>query len=163
MSNGGNTQTSIYNQFKELKTNPDADGKKKILNAFLSEHENQVRKISNLTGYTQKVVHKVIDDYFDKTGARGSKMFADSKWSNPMEVFRELTKTHENAARYGKADWIYYIEAVKIFSDKNPRKKRTDNGWLATIRQFMNGDIRKGNFAVREKKPKKDGSTINNF
>lgn len=50
---------------------------------------------------------------------------------------------HFKGADYEQIDMVYYFHAVADWSDQ-ANKKRTDRGWLATIRQFIRGDMEKG-------------------
>ena len=54
-----------------------------------------------------------------------------------------------SAEKYKGVDLLYYYETVADWSD-SANKKRTARGWLATIRQFIEGDREKGKLRMLE-------------
>ena len=54
-----------------------------------------------------------------------------------------------SAEKYKGVDLLYYYETVADWSD-SANKKRTARGWLATIRQFIEGDREKGKLRLLE-------------
>jgi len=54
-----------------------------------------------------------------------------------------------SAEKYKGVDLLYYYETVADWSD-SANKKRTARGWLATIRQFIEGDREKGRLRMLE-------------
>lgn len=55
-----------------------------------------------------------------------------------------------DGAEFEQIDLIYYFHSVADWSDSS-NKKRTKRGWIATIRNFIRGDIEKGKLHTKTK------------
>lgn len=128
----------------------DDDAKRLIVSKFRSMANNQMRNIAEETGYTLNQVNKAVDQHFAKTGPNNKIIFRDSKWNDPLWLSKEINRVKEQKKRYGDADLEYYVEAVLTYSEKNLSTKRTERGWLATLRQFMNSDKGAGKYRKRQ-------------
>lgn len=49
---------------------------------------------------------------------------------------------------FQQVDMVYYFHAVSDWSDQK-NMKRTKNGWLATVRNFIRSDIEKGRLHLK--------------
>lgn len=144
--NGNGNQKSLFST--NLKKNPSQKEKEYIIKVFNTEHENTLKRISQITGFTKGSIDAVLNKYLDTKLPKRKVKFAGSKYDSYNEVKAYINSNDEFKRRYGKADIPYYLEAVRVFSEKKEGIFRTDDGWKATIRQFMNSDIKSGKLAL---------------
>lgn len=84
-------------------------------------------------------------------------LFSDS-FFNSYDNLRNLLKYNEDFKKnYAGVDLKHYIEDVLLWSDSH-NKKRTEKGWLATLRNWMKRDLKAGKL-VYKKDFKKQGHT----
>lgn len=69
-------------------------------------------------------------------------LFKNSIYYSIEEVRNYLLKNQNYIKKYKGVDLDFYIDAVFKWSESSDTK-RTDNGWIATIRTFMDSDIDK--------------------
>jgi hypothetical protein len=82
------------------------------------------------------------DDKKKKTLFKNSEVFKMLKAPNDYSEFEK------QFSDYAKVDLVYYFHSVKDWSDQKDMK-RTKAGWLATIRNFMRGDIEKNKLKLK--------------
>jgi predicted transcriptional regulator len=84
-------------------------------------------------------------------------LFSDS-FFNSYDNLRNLLKDNEDFKKnYAGVDLKHYIEDVLLWSDSK-NQKRTNKGWLATLRNWMKRDLQAGKL-VHKKDYKKQGHT----
>lgn len=117
-----------------------------IWEVFTKEHDNSIRRISDITGFTPYIINRV---YEEKTGTRGVKqadmdryrhVFAESKYASKQKLAQYFYNQPNYRHKYQGVDVDYYVQAVLNWSEMNPKIKRTDRGWCATIRKFIESD-----------------------
>lgn len=64
---------------------------------------------------------------------------------NDYSEFEKLFATPE----FEKVDLIYYFHAVADWSETKQGVKRTRTGWIATVRNFIRGDVEKKKFHLK--------------
>lgn len=84
-------------------------------------------------------------------------LFSDS-FFNSYENLRNVLKNNEDfKSKYAGVNLNHYLEDVLLWSDSQ-NKKRTNQGWLATLRNWMKRDLQGGKL-VYLKDYKKQGHT----
>jgi len=83
--------------------------------------------------------------------------FAESFYNNYENLKTTLAKDDAFKKKYAGVDLKHYIEDCLLWSDAK-NQKRTERGWLATLRNFMKGDLEKGELKKLEIK-KEQGHT----
>lgn len=79
---------------------------------------------------------------------RNSEVYSLVKFNDQNEGdYTEFEKLY-NTPEFSKVDLIYYFHAVSDWSDQS-NKKRTKNGWVATIRTFVRGDFSKNKVKLK--------------
>lgn len=128
-----------------------------IWSVFINENNNAIKRIAEITGYSKTTIDKVFElktktrgsIYKDKT--RHSHEFAESKFSIPLNVIKYFYNHPEFRNRYKDISVTHYVRAVLTWTEINGNKiKRTDTGWKATIRKFIDSDIQKGKAVYKE-------------
>lgn len=94
------------------------------------------------TGSAKSAYNNILNNNNTNNNINKKKLFRNSIYSNYEEVKKYMLSKKELIDKYKGADLRYYIEAVEIWTDKNDIK-RTDKGWMSTIRGFMLSDIKK--------------------
>ena len=128
-----------------------------IWEVFTQEQNNTINRISDLTGYTPHIVNRVFEVKTGKAGPheyqalRYRHIFAESKYAN-INTLAKYFNNQPNYRKYKTVDLEYYIQAVLNWSEMNPKMKRTDRGWCATIRKFIESDKKAGKLSVKEVK-----------
>lgn len=117
-----------------------------VTHYFTQAHDNTITTIQKKFGLKRSAAQTLIDRAISKLNKKGAVLFQDSKYFDEAEV-TPLIRGHK---LYGEANVPFYIDAVYNWSMKrNTPVKRTDRGWLATIRDFMRGDAGKNTLVVR--------------
>jgi DNA-binding Lrp family transcriptional regulator len=66
-----------------------------------------------------------------------AKLFSDSIYFNYETLRDYLIKDEKFKKDYAGVDLKFYISKAEMWSENNPTKKRTDRGWLLTLRDWM--------------------------
>ncbi|QCW21908.1 hypothetical protein [Flavobacterium phage V186] len=66
-------------------------------------------------------------------------LFSESIWNSYYSLKIELSKDEKFKKEYAGVDLKHYIEDVLLWSDSK-NQKRTNKGWLATLRNWMKRD-----------------------
>ena len=77
-----------------------------------------------------------------KTLFRNSAVYKMVKFENGVGVDYSEFESKFATPEFEKVDFVYYFHAVSDWSDQK-NMKRTKNGWLATVRNFIRGDVEK--------------------
>ena len=64
------------------------------------------------------------------------------KFENGVGVDYSEFESKFATPEFEKVDLVYYFHSVSDWSDQK-NMKRTKNGWLATVRNFIRGDVEK--------------------
>ena len=85
---------------------------------------------------------KVEEPKEKKTLFRNSDVYKMVKFENGVGVDYSEFESKFATPEFEKVDLVYYFHSVSDWSDQK-NMKRTKNGWLATIRNFIRGDVEK--------------------
>lgn len=85
---------------------------------------------------------KVEEPKEKKTLFRNSEIYKLVKFENGIAVDYSAFEKRFAGAEFEKVDLVYYFHSVSDWSDQK-NMKRTKNGWLATVRNFIRGDVEK--------------------
>ena len=85
---------------------------------------------------------KVEEPKEKKTLFRNSAVYKMVKFENGVGVDYSEFESKFATPEFEKVDFVYYFHAVSDWSDQK-NMKRTKNGWLATVRNFIRGDVEK--------------------
>lgn len=77
-----------------------------------------------------------------KTLFRNSDVYKMVKFENGVGVDYSEFESKFATPEFEKVDLVYYFHSVSDWSDQK-NMKRTKNGWLATVRNFIRGDVEK--------------------
>ena len=83
---------------------------------------------------------KVEEPKEKKTLFRNSDVYKMVKFENGVGVDYSEFESKFATPEFEKVDLVYYFHSVSDWSDQK-NMKRTKNGWLATVRNFIRGDI----------------------
>ena len=73
---------------------------------------------------------------------RNSDVYKMVKFENGVGVDYSEFESKFATTEFEKVDLVYYFHSVSDWSDQK-NMKRTKNGWLATVRNFIRGDVEK--------------------
>lgn len=85
---------------------------------------------------------KVEEPKEKKTLFRNSDVYKMVKFENGVGVDYSEFESKFATPEFEKVDLVYYFHSVSDWSDQK-NMKRTKNGWLATVRNFIRGDVEK--------------------
>lgn len=85
---------------------------------------------------------KVEEPKEKKTLFRNSDVYKMVKFENGVGVDYSEFESKFATPEFEKVDLVYYFHSVGDWSDQK-NMKRTKNGWLATVRNFIRGDVEK--------------------
>lgn len=85
---------------------------------------------------------KVEEPKEKKTLFRNSDVYKMVKFENGVGVDYSEFESKFATPEFEKVDLVYYFHSVNDWSDQK-NIKRTKNGWLATVRNFIRGDVEK--------------------
>ena len=85
---------------------------------------------------------KVEEPKEKKTLFRNSAVYKMVKFENGVGVDYSEFESKFSTPEFEKVDLVYYFHTVSDWSDQK-NMKRTKNGWLATVRNFIRGDVEK--------------------
>lgn len=85
---------------------------------------------------------KVEEPKEKKTLFRNSEVYKMVKFENGVGVDYSEFESKFATPEFEKVDLVYYFHSVSDWSDQK-NMKRTKNGWLATVRNFIRGDVEK--------------------
>lgn len=85
---------------------------------------------------------KVEEPKDKKTLFRNSEVYKMVKFENGVGVDYSEFESKFATPEFEKVDLVYYFHSVSDWSDQR-NMKRTKNGWLATVRNFIRGDVEK--------------------
>ena len=85
---------------------------------------------------------KVEESKEKKTLFRNSDVYKMVKFENGVGVDYSEFESKFATPEFEKVDLVYYFHSVSDWSDQK-NMKRTKNGWLATVRNFIRGDVEK--------------------
>lgn len=85
---------------------------------------------------------KVEEPKEKKTLFRNSEVYKMVKFENGVSVDYSEFESKFATPEFEKVDLVYYFHSVSDWSDQK-NMKRTKNGWLATVRNFIRGDVEK--------------------
>ena len=85
---------------------------------------------------------KVEEPKEKKTLFRNSAVYKMVKFENGVGVDYSEFESKFATPEFEKVDFVYYFHTVSDWSDQK-NMKRTKNGWLATVRNFIRGDVEK--------------------
>ena len=85
---------------------------------------------------------KVEEPKEKKTLFRNSDVYKMVKFENGVGVDYSEFESKFATPEFEKVDLVYYFHSVSDWSDQKDMK-RTKNGWLATVRNFIRGDVEK--------------------
>ena len=114
-----------YNSNNTDKTNKDKDNPDNIVIGNLSPEEPKVEEPKE-----------------KKTLFRNSAVYKMVKFENGVGVDYSEFESKFATPEFEKVDLVYYFHSVSDWSDQK-NMKRTKNGWLATVRNFIRGDVEK--------------------
>ena len=83
---------------------------------------------------------KVEEPKEKKTLFRNSAVYKMVKFENGVGVDYSEFESKFATPEFEKVDLVYYFHTVSDWSDQK-NMKRTKNGWLATVRNFIRGDV----------------------
>lgn len=114
-----------YNSNNTDKTNKDKDNPDNIVIGNLFPEEPKVEEPKE-----------------KKTLFRNSAVYKMVKFENGVGVDYSEFESKFATPEFEKVDLVYYFHSVSDWSDQK-NMKRTKNGWLATVRNFIRGDVEK--------------------
>lgn len=85
---------------------------------------------------------KVEEPKDKKTLFHNSEVYKMVKFENGVGVDYSEFESKFATPEFEKVDLVYYFHSVSDWSDQR-NMKRTKNGWLATVRNFIRGDVEK--------------------
>lgn len=85
---------------------------------------------------------KVEEPKEKKTLFRNSDVYKMVKFENGVGADYSEFESKFATPEFEKVDLVYYFHSVSDWSDQK-NMKRTKNGWLATVRNFIRGDVEK--------------------
>lgn len=85
---------------------------------------------------------KVEEPKEKKTLFRNSDVYKMVKFENGIGVDYSEFESKFATPEFEKVDLVYYFHSISDWSDQK-NMKRTKNGWLATVRNFIRGDVEK--------------------
>lgn len=83
-------------------------------------------------------------------------LFSKSEWMDYESLKNHLITDKKFVENYRGVDLKFYISKAEMWSENNPSKKRTNRGWLLTLRDWMrqsleNNDLKKITSFVEKK------------
>lgn len=120
------------------------------LNESLGYNNNNIDKTNNdkynpdndVIGNLFPEEPKVEEPKEKKTLFRNSAVYKMVKFENGVGVDYSEFESKFATPEFEKVDLVYYFHSVSDWSDQK-NMKRTKNGWLATVRNFIRGDVEK--------------------
>ena len=97
---------------------------------------------NNVVGELFPEEQKVEEPKEKKTLFRNSDVYKMVKFANGVGVDYSEFESKFATPEFEKVDLAYYFHSVSDWSDQK-NMKRTKNGWLATVRNFIRGDAEK--------------------
>lgn len=91
---------------------------------------------------------KVEEPKEKKTLFRNSDVYKMVKFENGVGVDYSEFESKFATPEFEKVDLVYYFHAVADWSDQK-NMKRTKNGWLATVRNFIRGDVERNKLHLK--------------
>lgn len=85
-------------------------------------------------------------------------LFSECIFNDYQTLKNKLAKDDEFVKNYAYVNLKHYIEDCLLWSDAK-NQKRTERGWLATLRNFMKKDLEDGKLVKIEKQNKPQGHT----
>ena len=137
-----------------------------LQNATTPQLQNATEYNNNNNNNNNAVSETALTEINDKEGKNKKTLFRNS------DVYK-LVKTDINGIitdysgfekkftgmNFESIDLIYYFHAVYDWSDQKD-VKRTNNGWLATVRNFIRSDIERGKVHYKASSAQKDKENI---
>lgn len=105
-------------------------------------NDNENTPNNNVVGELFPEEQKVEEPKEKKTLFRNSDVYKMVKFENGVGVDYSEFESKFATPEFEKVDLVYYFHSVSDWSDQK-NMKRTKNGWLATVRNFIRGDIEK--------------------
>lgn len=87
-------------------------------------------------------------------------LFSNSIWNNYETLKKELAKNADFIKKYAGVNLKHYIEDVLLWSDSK-NEKRTNKGWLATLRNWMKKDLNENKLVINKDLINKQQGHIN--
>lgn len=122
-------------------------GKPTLINTNLTKYSNTLN--TNPSNTPQNAFAslfpdepKVEEPKEKKTLFRNSDVYKMVKFENGVGVDYSEFESKFATPEFEKVDLVYYFHSVSDWSDQK-NMKRTKNGWLATVRNFIRGDVEK--------------------
>ncbi len=91
---------------------------------------------------------KVEEPKEKKTLFRNSAVYKMVKFENGVGVDYSEFESKFATPEFEKVDLVYYFHSVSDWSDQK-NMKRTKNGWLATVRNFIRGDVERNKLHLK--------------
>lgn len=156
--NGGEFDGYIY-EISDMKDFEDSENPK-TENPFTENPKTENPSLLN-TNNTNKTENNNIasqedfaPDLFGEVGKDKKTLFRNSSvYSSVVTSQGEEWSALESifaGPEFADVDIVYYFYAVADWSD-SANKKKTRNGWIATMRNFIRGDIEKGKLHTKKK------------
>lgn len=105
-------------------------------------NDNENTPNNNVVGELFPEEQKVEEPKEKKTLFRNSAVYKMVKFENGVDVDYSEFESKFATPEFEKVDLVYYFHTVSDWSDQK-NMKRTKNGWLATVRNFIRGDVEK--------------------
>lgn len=122
-------------------------GKPTLINTNLTKDSNTLNTNSSNTPQNAFASlfpdeTKVEEPKDKKTLFRNSDVYKMVKFENGVGVDYSEFESKFATPEFEKVDLVYYFHSVSDWSDQR-NMKRTKDGWLATVRNFIRGDVEK--------------------
>lgn len=122
--------------------------------------DNKEIAFSYLNSLTEKELQLVIKKLSTKIKKEVASqiLFSDCIYNDYQTLKNKLAKDDEFVKNYAFVNLKHYIEDCLLWSDAK-NQKRTERGWLATLRNFMKKDLEDGKLKKIERPNKPQGHT----
>jgi len=98
---------------------------------------NQIEETPLLFSETDLPTETLKTSSKNKKEAAAAIFFAECKWSDYVTLRDYLAKDKEFVEKFKGVDLKHYIRKADMWSENNPQKRRTERGWLLSIRDWI--------------------------
>lgn len=119
-------------------------------------------EIFNSTSTSSDLIdNNILKKQTEKKESDRAILFSKSDWMVYENLRANLSKDKKFVEKYKGVDLRHYISKAELWSENNPTKKRTNKGWLLTLRDWMRQAIEKSELKMLESVSKNQSGHIN--
>lgn len=113
-----------------------------IKDSIINDNQEMAQNEFSASLFPEPEIIKSEKEKEKKTLFRNSDVYKMVKFENGVGVDYSEFESKFATPEFEKVDLVYYFHSVSDWSDQK-NMKRTKNGWLATVRNFIRGDVEK--------------------